>query len=182
MHVCISVTVQLPSSVHFQKMLENSISKRWPFSFLKHEDRLLLDAILSIGLICWLQSKATCTSGIVQLVLMYCHSICRFHFHCYQFAEHWKVLAWRIRANKLFMYLSVEMDSLLLCILLHHQLAGTFYTVFITICSFQYLYSIIFFQFLFEDVILLANEMYAFCWVSHPDFECTVRPLPYFSV
>ena len=57
------------------------------------------------------------------------------------------------------MYFSVELGSPLLCVLLHHQLSGTFYTVFITIYSLQQLYRIIFFQFLLEDDILLSKEM-----------------------
>lgn len=61
------------------------------------------------------------------------------------------------------MYFSVELDSPLLCVLLHLQISGTFYTVFITICSLQQLYRILFFQFPLEDAILLFKEMYAFC-------------------
>jgi len=135
--VCISLNVRLPSSANFQKMLETSISKRCSFSFLKYEDRLLHVLILSIDLICWLQRKVTCIFWRVQFVLMYCHTICHFHFHCYQFAEYWNVTVCRIWANKLFMYFSIELDSALLCILLHHQLSGTLNTVFITTCSFQ---------------------------------------------
>jgi hypothetical protein len=104
MYVCISHTAQPPSSVHFQKMLETSISRRYSFSCLKYKDNLLHILILSIGPICWRQHKVTCVSGRVQLVLMYCHTICPIHFHCYQFANYWKVLLCRIRANKIFVF------------------------------------------------------------------------------
>jgi hypothetical protein len=58
-YVGISLTVQLPSSAHFQKMLETSICKRCPFFSLEYEDRLLHILILSIGLISPLQCKVT---------------------------------------------------------------------------------------------------------------------------